>query len=40
MQKIPDNKGDTKQDIDRSMKASGADVLIKKMVAHIKGKKK
>jgi hypothetical protein len=37
---MPENKGDTKEDIDRSMKASGAGALIKKMVAQIKAKRK
>ena len=37
---MPENKGDTKQDVDRSLKASGADAVIKKMVANIKAKKK
>jgi hypothetical protein len=37
---MPENKGDTKADIDRSMKASGADKVIKKMVAQIKAKQK
>jgi hypothetical protein len=37
---MSENKGDTKEDIDRSLKASGAGALIKKMVANIKAKKK
>jgi hypothetical protein len=36
---MPENKGDTKEDVDRSMKASGADKVIKKMLAQIKAKR-